>query len=164
MYDVFLSPPLPVLHYSLPYWPSAGRPSPYEPGHNQLLKRSYSSPLLLVEVEPWAFVTRVLTTVIVTDAKRWIEVNITCKCCYESMASPFESPISSLFIRFTLLSVLAVNMNCHTWSWVQALCMAAWQDCVCVCVCVMNGPVPGSVPLVALDQSAYLLAASIVGD
>lgn len=33
-----------------------------------------------------------------------------------------------------------------------------------MCVSVMNGPVPGSVPLVALDQSAYLLAASIVGD
>lgn len=36
--------------------------------------------------------------------------------------------------------------------------------CVLVCTCVMNAPVPSSIPLVALDQSAYLFAASIVSD
>lgn len=35
---------------------------------------------------------------------------------------------------------------------------------VCPCACVMNGPVPGNVPSVALDQSAYLLAASTASD
>lgn len=44
-----------------------------------------------------------------------------------------------------------------------------YSTCMCVCVfggCmgVMNGPVPGSVPSVALDQSAYLLAANTASD
>ena len=53
--------------------------------------------------------------------------------------------------------------TCMCQSVCLCVCIGVWL-CAFVCVCVMNGPVPGNVPLVALDQSAYLLAASPASD